>query len=68
MSATHLVVLAAGRGLRMRSSVPKVLHRIAGCSLIELVLRAAAPLRARSTIVVVGHMADRIRVTLEGSS
>ena len=49
----------------MRSSVPKVLHRIAGCSLIEHVLRAAAPLRARSTIVVVGHMADRIRVTLE---
>ena len=50
----------------MRSSVPKVLHRIAGRSLIEHVLRAAAPLRARSTIVVIGHMADRIRVTLEG--
>ena len=50
----------------MRSSVPKVLHRIAGRPLIEHVLRAAAPLRARSTIVVVGHMADRIRVTLEG--
>ena len=50
----------------MRSSVPKVLHRIAGRSLIEHVLRAAAPLRARSTIVVVGHMADRVRVTLEG--
>ena len=66
MSHAHLVVLAAGKGVRMKSSVPKVLHRVAGCSLIEHVLRAAAPLGATSTIVVVGHMAERMRVTLKG--
>ena len=66
MSNAHLVVLAAGKGVRMKSSVPKVLHRVAGRSVIEHVLRAAAPLRPASTIVVVGHMADRMRATLEG--
>ena len=50
----------------MKSSVPKVLHRVAGRSVIEHVLRAAAPMRPTSTIVVVGHMAERIRATLEG--
>ena len=66
MSRAHLVVLAAGKGVRMKSSVPKVLHRVAGRSVIEHVLRAAAPMRPASTIVVVGHMAERIRATLKG--
>ena len=38
----HVVVLAAGKGTRMKSEVPKVLHRIAGLALIDHVLRTAA--------------------------
>ena len=55
-----VVVLAAGEGTRMRSSTPKVLHRVRGRSLLGHVLAASAPLEARSTVVVVGHGRDRV--------
>jgi bifunctional UDP-N-acetylglucosamine pyrophosphorylase/glucosamine-1-phosphate N-acetyltransferase len=61
MSDLHVVVLAAGRGTRMKSDVPKVLHRIAGLALIDHVLRTAAALRPASTTLVVGHGADQVR-------
>ena len=57
MTQRHVLVLAAGKGTRMRSSRPKVLHRLAGCPLVEHVLRAADPLGAASTTLVVGHQA-----------
>jgi bifunctional UDP-N-acetylglucosamine pyrophosphorylase / glucosamine-1-phosphate N-acetyltransferase len=49
-----VVVLAAGQGTRMRSSTPKVLHALGGRSLLGHVLAAAEPLRAGTTVVVVG--------------
>jgi bifunctional UDP-N-acetylglucosamine pyrophosphorylase/glucosamine-1-phosphate N-acetyltransferase len=49
-----VVVLAAGQGTRMRSSTPKVLHSFGGRSLLGHVLAAAEPLRAGTTVVVVG--------------
>jgi bifunctional UDP-N-acetylglucosamine pyrophosphorylase/glucosamine-1-phosphate N-acetyltransferase len=49
-----VVVLAAGQGTRMRSSTPKVLHTLAGRSLLGHVLAAAEPLGAGATVVVVG--------------
>jgi bifunctional UDP-N-acetylglucosamine pyrophosphorylase/glucosamine-1-phosphate N-acetyltransferase len=61
MSDTHIVVLAAGKGTRMKSELPKVLHRIAGLALIDHVLRAAASLRPATTTLVVGHGADHVR-------
>jgi bifunctional UDP-N-acetylglucosamine pyrophosphorylase/glucosamine-1-phosphate N-acetyltransferase len=48
----------------MKSARPKVLHRLAGLSLIEHVLGAAAELRPRSTLVVIGHEAARVREAL----
>ena len=60
MTARHVLVLAAGKGTRMRSSRPKVLHRLAGCPLVEHVLRAADPLAAESTTLVVGHQAEAV--------
>ena len=47
----HVVILAAGKGTRMKSALPKVLHRAAGLPLIEHVLRAAgfAATRNRSS-------------------
>ena len=44
MTDLHVVILAAGKGTRMKSDVPKVLHRIAGRPLIDRVLTTAAPL------------------------
>ena len=64
MSQTHVVILAAGKGTRMKSADPKVLHRAAGLSLIEHVVRASEALEPATTVVVVGHMADRIQDAL----
>jgi bifunctional UDP-N-acetylglucosamine pyrophosphorylase/glucosamine-1-phosphate N-acetyltransferase len=64
MSDTHVVILAAGKGTRMKSADPKVLHRAAGFSLIEHVLRAADALRPATTVVVVGHLSDRVKESL----
>jgi bifunctional UDP-N-acetylglucosamine pyrophosphorylase/glucosamine-1-phosphate N-acetyltransferase len=60
MSDTHVVILAAGKGTRMKSADPKVLHHAAGLSLIEHVLRAADALQPSTTVVVVGHLSDRV--------
>ena len=50
-----VIVLAAGQGTRMKSSLPKVLHSVLGRTLVEHVLHAVAPLKAQHTVVVVGH-------------
>jgi len=64
MPDLHVVVLAAGKGTRMKSAVPKVLHDAAGLSLIERVLRTTAPLEPASIIVVVGYQASQIQEAL----
>ena len=58
---THVVVLAAGQGTRMRSALPKVLHRLSGRRLIDYALRTAQSLSPATVTVVVGHQAERIR-------
>lgn len=58
------VVLAAGEGTRMRSATPKVLHEVAGRSLVGWVLRALDGADARHTVVVVGVGADRVSAEL----
>jgi len=55
-----VVVLAAGQGTRMRSATPKVLHRVAGRSLLGHALAAAAPLATGATVVVVRHDRDQV--------
>lgn len=62
---THVVVLAAGKGTRMRSAVPKVLHKLSGKRLIDYVLRAAAQVRPASITVVVGHGAEQVVQSLQ---
>jgi bifunctional UDP-N-acetylglucosamine pyrophosphorylase/glucosamine-1-phosphate N-acetyltransferase len=62
----HVVVLAAGKGTRMKSQVPKVLHRINGFSLIERVLRTATQLAPASTTLVIGHGAEKVQDSLSG--
>jgi len=60
----HVVILAAGKGTRMKSHLPKVLHEISGLSLIARVLRTAAALKPASTTIVVGHGAEQVKTAL----
>jgi bifunctional UDP-N-acetylglucosamine pyrophosphorylase/glucosamine-1-phosphate N-acetyltransferase len=64
MPDLHIVILAAGKGTRMKSALPKVLHRVAGLPMIAYVLDAAASLQPSSTTVVIGHQADVLRRAL----
>ena len=58
---TAAIVLAAGQGTRMRSAVPKVLHPIAGRSLLGHAVHAVAALEPEHLVVVVGHGLGRVR-------
>lgn len=59
-----VLVLAAGKGTRLKSNVAKVLHRAGGYALVEHVVRACVPLNAR-VVVVVGHQAEEVRAVVE---
>jgi len=59
--ALQIVILAAGVGKRMRSSLPKVLHPLAGRPLLAHVLDTARALNARRIVVVHGHGAEAVR-------
>jgi bifunctional UDP-N-acetylglucosamine pyrophosphorylase / glucosamine-1-phosphate N-acetyltransferase len=59
-----LLILAAGKGTRLKSTLPKVLHQLAGKSLIEHVVEAARPLGPSATCVVVGYEAGRVQQAL----
>src|SRR5688500_7976823 len=61
MSDIHVVILAAGKGTRMRSELPKVLHRVAGQPLIDRVLDTATALNPATTTIVVGHGASQVQ-------
>src|SRR5437773_1127617 len=65
MSHVHIFILAAGKGTRMKSSLPKVLHRIAGLPLIEYVLATAAVIRPQSKTVVIGHQTSTLEAALD---
>ena len=64
-SDTSIVILAAGKGTRLRSDLAKVLHLAGGRPLLETVLRACRPLKAAQTLVVVGHQAEEVGVLAE---
>jgi bifunctional UDP-N-acetylglucosamine pyrophosphorylase/glucosamine-1-phosphate N-acetyltransferase len=62
----NIVILAAGLGKRMQSDLPKVLHTIAGRSMLSHVLESARALKADSIVVVVGHGAEQVKTTFAG--
>ena len=56
----EVVIMAAGKGTRMKSRLPKVLQRLAGVPLVQHVLNTAAQLNARSAVVITGHGAEQV--------
>lgn len=59
-----IVILAAGQGTRMRSALPKVLHPVAGNSMLGHVIHSARQLQPQGIHVVIGHGADAVRERL----
>ncbi len=55
-----IVILAAGKGTRLKSALAKVLHRAGGRPLVEHVVRACQPIKPREIVAVVGHQADDV--------
>ena len=62
----NIVVMAAGKGTRMKSSLPKVLHKLAGRALLRHVLANTASLQADARIVITGHGADQVEAAIGG--
>ena len=59
-----VVIMAAGKGTRMKSSLPKVLHHLAGRALLRHVLECAVQLSVRQAVVITGHGADEVEASL----
>jgi bifunctional UDP-N-acetylglucosamine pyrophosphorylase / glucosamine-1-phosphate N-acetyltransferase len=63
---TDIVILAAGKGTRMKSKLPKVLHPLAGQPLLQHVVEAARSVNDAKIIVVTGHGADQVKAEVNG--
>ena len=57
--------MAAGKGTRMKSSMPKVLHRLGGRALLQHVIDTAGQLQARRVVVITGHGAEQVEASLK---
>ncbi|MYA31413.1 MAG: UDP-N-acetylglucosamine diphosphorylase/glucosamine-1-phosphate N-acetyltransferase [Gammaproteobacteria bacterium] len=65
--ALNVVILAAGQGTRMRSAMPKPLHRLGGKPLLAHVIDGAAVLEPDRVVVVCGHGAEPVRAVFSGA-
>ncbi len=68
MAFVDVVVMAAGKGTRMKSSMPKVLHRLGGRALLQHVIDTAAQIHARRVVVITGHGAEQVEASLQGQA
>jgi bifunctional UDP-N-acetylglucosamine pyrophosphorylase/glucosamine-1-phosphate N-acetyltransferase len=59
-----VAVLAAGKGTRMKSDLPKVLQPLAGATLVERVLASCGSLQPQRQLLIVGHQAERVEQSL----
>jgi bifunctional UDP-N-acetylglucosamine pyrophosphorylase/glucosamine-1-phosphate N-acetyltransferase len=62
--ALNIVIMAAGKGTRMKSATPKVLHRLAGRSLLQHVLQTVSTLGADRIIAITGHGAEAVEAAV----
>jgi bifunctional UDP-N-acetylglucosamine pyrophosphorylase/glucosamine-1-phosphate N-acetyltransferase len=61
-----VVILAAGKGTRMKSALPKVLHAVAGKPMVQHVVDAAASLNPANIVIVYGHGGEQVKATVTG--
>ena len=66
-SSLNIVILAAGKGTRMYSRLPKVLHEIGGISMLERVIHTAQSLNPDSISVVIGHGKELVRQRIQAN-
>ncbi|WP_048439679.1 bifunctional UDP-N-acetylglucosamine diphosphorylase/glucosamine-1-phosphate N-acetyltransferase GlmU [Caenimonas sp. SL110] len=66
MSSIDVVIMAAGKGTRMKSRLPKVLHRLAGRALLAHVMDSVKPLAARKLVFITGNGADEVEAAVTG--
>jgi bifunctional UDP-N-acetylglucosamine pyrophosphorylase/glucosamine-1-phosphate N-acetyltransferase len=66
--ALDIVIMAAGKGTRMKSALPKVLHQLAGRSLLQHVLQTAAGLGADRIVTITGHGAELVEAAVSGAN
>lgn len=64
MKNVAAIVLAAGKGTRMKSALPKVLHPVSGRPMLFYPVRALKELKVERTVVVVGHASEEVRSAL----
>ena len=64
MSNIDVVIMAAGKGTRMHSSMPKVLHRLGGRALLQHVIETAKQIHARRVLVITGHGGEQVEAVL----
>ncbi|MEB3341982.1 bifunctional UDP-N-acetylglucosamine diphosphorylase/glucosamine-1-phosphate N-acetyltransferase GlmU [Okeania sp.] len=63
-----VAILAAGRGTRMKSDLPKVLHQLGSCTLVERVLKSCVSIQPSRIIVIVGYRGDLVQKSLQNNS
>lgn len=68
MKDTIALILAAGKGTRMKSKFPKVLHKVGGIPMVEQVLRACKAAGTQRQIVVVGFGGEQVQAYLDGQA
>ena len=66
--SNYAIILAAGKGTRMKSDLPKVLHKVAGISMLEHVFRSVGAIQPEKTVTVVGHKAELVEQVLAGQT
>lgn len=66
MKKTTAIILAAGRGTRMKSDVPKILHKILGRPIISYIIDAVRGAGVKDIVVVAGYGSEAVRKSVEG--
>ena len=62
--ANYAIILAAGKGTRMKSDLPKVLHKVSGITMLEHVFRSVSAIQPAKNVTVIGHKAELVREIL----
>lgn len=64
----YAIILAAGKGTRMKSDLPKVMHKVAGITMLEHVFRAVSAIKPEKNVTVIGHKAELVKEVLGDQS